>query len=369
MALQQDHQAAGLQAREAHVEKTGQAKLGRARARDPHPGDLPRKALLQAVAKARQAAGLIGARGLRDLEGAGHPDDARDILGAGADAALLAAAQDERPQGHAVCRPQGSHLLGAVGLGGREGEKVAAQGANVHGKGPQRLRGVDVEPNGALVRGGEATGALGSDGSGDLADGLDAAHLAVGQLDRDELGLRRDGGGHGARVHAAVGAHAHQGVRPGGQAGQDAVVLGGVGHHMARGGGEGQVVGLGGAGREGDVCRAGADGGCHAGTGVLHGRAGPSRQRIGRRRVVEILGKVGQHLLQDGRVDRGGRGEVQVGLADRGAGGRRSRRGRRTLLGRRARHRVLLVNEIAHCSPSPDSMTRFWNRPEMNSSE
>ncbi len=103
-------------------------------------------------------------------------------------------------------------------------------------------------------------------------------------------------------------------------------MLGDIGHHVARSRGKGKVVGLGGARREGHVGRSRTDDGRHAGTGVLDGAAGPSRQGIGGRRVVEGLGKVGQHLGQDGRVDGSCRRVVQVGLAGRLAGHRTARR-------------------------------------------
>ena len=296
LALQQDDQAAGLKTGKAHVEKPGQPQLGRARPRDDHPRQRLGKARLQAVAQTGQAAGLLAAHALGQLQRGGHAHDAGHVLGPRAHAALLPAAVHQRPQGHAVCRPQGAHLLGPIGLGGRQGEKVAAQVAHVHRDLPKALRGVHMKPDGGVLPRREAPLALAHHGATDLANGLQTPYLAVCQLDRDKRGRRGQRPRHLARVHASVGPHAHQGMRAPLEAGQHAVVLARVGHHVACGRGKGKVVGLGGARREGHVSRARADDGRHACAGVLDGGASPSRQRIGGRGVVKLIGKVGQHL-------------------------------------------------------------------------
>ncbi len=195
------------------MEKTGQAQLGRTRARDNHPRQGFLQARLQAVAQTGQPAGLLAAHALGQLQRGGHANDAGHVLGPRAHAAFLPAAVHQRPQGHAVGRPQGAYLLGSVGLGGRQGEKVAAQVADVDRDLPKTLRGVGMKPDGGALPRREAPLALAHHGAADSANGLQAAYLAVCQLDRDQRGRRRQGPRNLIGVDAPVGAHAHQGMR------------------------------------------------------------------------------------------------------------------------------------------------------------
>ena len=204
LALEGDHEAARLDPREGHVQKARQAPLGVARPGDHRPRQALEQARAQPLAQPREPARLARPALGGELQGAREAHDAGDVLRAGAHAALLPAAVDERAQPDVVRGPEGAHLLGAVDLGRGEREQVDAERAHVDGEGAGRLRGVRMQVDGRALARLEAPRALGGHGAGDLAHGLHAAELPVGELHRDELGLRADRPRHGGGVHEAV---------------------------------------------------------------------------------------------------------------------------------------------------------------------
>ena len=205
------------------------------------------------------------------------------------------------------------------------------------------------------VAGGKALLAKACHHAGELSHGLDTADLPVCERDGDQLRGGRHHGEHVLGVDAAVRAHAHDGVRAGLGAGEDALVLDGVCDHVALGGGKRQVVCLGRAGGEGHAARTGADAAGHRGAGGLHVRADVAGQRVGGGRIVEAAREVGRHGLQDLGVKGSCGGIVQIG---RGCG----------LCGRGLLDNHWAASPDWSCWGAPLSMTMFWKRLEMNSS-
>ena len=113
------------------MEKPGEAVLGASRPRDHHAGKLGRKGALEPRAQRRLAAALLGATLLRKRKRGSEPHCTGNVLGAGAHAALLAATKDQRAQAHALPRPEDAHLLGAIDLGGGEGDHVGPKRGHV----------------------------------------------------------------------------------------------------------------------------------------------------------------------------------------------------------------------------------------------
>ena len=103
--------------------------------------------------------------------------DAGDILGAGARAALLAAAADERIGKVNVLAPahQRADAFGAADLVRRERQQVGAERADIAGNAARRLHRIDMQ---------EAAGRVHDRGG--LGDRLHHAGLVVGQHDRDQ---------------------------------------------------------------------------------------------------------------------------------------------------------------------------------------
>ena len=114
--------------------------------------------------------------------GGGHAAYSRDVLGAGALAALLCAAVDEVGQGNAPTGVQCAHALGAVELVAGEAQHVDVL-----------LLDVDVQMADGLHRVGveEDTGLLTH--SANLGDGQDGTDLVVGIHDGDQTGVGADG--------------------------------------------------------------------------------------------------------------------------------------------------------------------------------
>ena len=114
------------------MKKARQPQLRRLGPLDDRPRELGDERTLEAVSQRPQPFRLAGAALERELHRLGEADDARDVLGPGAHAALLPAAAHERAQRHVVGGPEKPHLLGAVDLRRGEREQVAAERAHVH---------------------------------------------------------------------------------------------------------------------------------------------------------------------------------------------------------------------------------------------
>ena len=87
---------------------------------------------LHRVAHGRQAPPFFDAPRRAGLERGGKAHHAGDVFRARAHTAFLPSAEDEGAQGHAVCRPQQTHLLGAAELCRRDGEQIGMKRRDVH---------------------------------------------------------------------------------------------------------------------------------------------------------------------------------------------------------------------------------------------
>ena len=109
----------------------------------------PRGQLVAQALEARAHVGqLLGGQGHGDSE----PDDAGDVLGARAQATLVAAAVQDGLQARAALHVQGADPLGAVELVPREAEEIDAELGDVHRQRADGLHGVRVEQGALLVR-------------------------------------------------------------------------------------------------------------------------------------------------------------------------------------------------------------------------
>jgi hypothetical protein len=79
------------------------------------------------------------------LRGLGQAYDAGDILSAGALAALVASAHQQRLNGRSAAHEHGADALGPVHLVGADGEQMAAEAAHIELDLARALHGVDVE--------------------------------------------------------------------------------------------------------------------------------------------------------------------------------------------------------------------------------
>ena len=138
-AVEQEQERLALDAGDADVRRSGD--LGRRR----HGLDEARDGGLQpghqAVAQGADALDHRGPLGRGDPQRLGHADDAGDVVRAAAAVALLAAAEEERLERHAVADDERADALRPAELVGTDGDEVSGGGD----------RG-DVEPHGALHR-------------------------------------------------------------------------------------------------------------------------------------------------------------------------------------------------------------------------
>ena len=111
----------------------------------PVPGSC-KNAGFEAVAELGQAGdGSVFERVHGQLGGLGEADNAGDVLGAGAAAALVAAANQQRLERRSAADEERAGALGAVHLVGADGEQMAADAADIDFDFARALHRVDVE--------------------------------------------------------------------------------------------------------------------------------------------------------------------------------------------------------------------------------
>jgi len=300
------------------------------RAVEVRVGDLGEHARDEAVADRLEARGLGRHLRRHDVGGGGHAGDRGDVLRARAQAALLAAAEQHRREGDSLAQVEHAETARPVDVVRRQREH--ADGGLAHVDGDETLGGdrVAVEHDaGAGQR------------LGDLGDRLDRADLVARPADGHEDRLVGDAGAQLLGRHAPVQVDRQAGdakavllevlgdVQDGdvfGLGDDDVVALAPVAHGVAD---QGEVVRLGRARGEDDLGRLGADEAGDAGAGLLEGGRGRVADAVQRRGVAEVLREVGQHGLDDPRVD--GLGGLVVGVDD--AGRAHGRNGVRRLRG------------------------------------
>lgn len=136
------------------------------------------------------------------MAGGAECDGQGDVFGAGAEAAFLATAVDQRFQPHPRPHVQGPDTLGGIQFMSDDREQIHAQLVGIHRQFAERLGRVGVNEH-----------ATASGNRGHLADRLKRADLVVGVHQRDQNRGRCEGCGDGVRVHAAECVHADNGQR------------------------------------------------------------------------------------------------------------------------------------------------------------
>ena len=315
LIIQHEEKALALDALEAHVHGAGDVVLEAAvnlavgdltELREelvPHGDDL-RGVLLHVVAAL--------------FEGGGHGDDAGDVLGAGALAALLGSTVNNIREDDALLRIEDADALRGVELMAGHGEHVDIHGADVNRHMAGGLDRVGVEEDLPLA----AEGA-------DLGDGLDGADLVVGEHDGDEAGVVAQGVRDILDPDDAVGVRVEQGdlvalLLQAVQRVEDGVVLELGGDDMllpfpgaeAGRGDDGLVIGLAAAGGEDDLLRVGVNVVRDGLTGGLEGFLRLLAEGIEAGRVPVQVGQVRHHGVEGGLTHTGS-GSV-VGIDEHG---------------------------------------------------
>ena len=248
---------------------------------------------------------------------AAMPAIARHVLGARAEAALLAAAEQHRRDGDALAHVQRAEAARAVDVVRRERSA---------GRPAPRSRRSARRPSAATAS--EcSTMPVPREQLGDLVDRLDGADLVARPADRDEDRVVGDAGAQllGA-TRARTGRSAARVTRKPFFSRYLAMLRiemcsasvmmtwSPLRRLRMRVADQREVVRLGGARGEDDLGGLGADEAGDAGAGVLEGRRGRVADAVQRRGVAEGLAEVRQHRLDDPRVD--GLGRLVVGVDD-----------------------------------------------------
>ena len=265
-----------------------------------------RSAAIRGAASAAWAPGVLG--------GGAHPGQRRDVLGARAAVALLAAAGDERLQADAAADPQRAGALGPAELVGRNRQQVDAERADAHRQLARGLHGVGVEQRPVAA----------GDG-GQVGHRLDRAYLVIGVHDRYEGRAIGNQPTQGVGIGDAAAAHRQdaQLEPPPGQR------LGGLQHGFvldrgdnqvppARrleglgGAAQGGVVALGATGGEDDFGRLGAQQPGHRGARLVERGLRLLAEMVDARRVAPGVAGHGGEAFESGRDERGRRVVVEV---------------------------------------------------------
>ena len=153
----------------------------------------------QPVAQASRRGRTSGSCSRGQRHGHAEADDAGHVLGAGAQAALVAAAVQDGLQARAALHVERADALGAVELVAGEAEHVDAELGDVDRQRPDGLHGVGVEQGALLVR-----------DARQLGDRLHRADDVVGEHDRGQTRVVAEGLLVGVEVDDAVAVHRHE---------------------------------------------------------------------------------------------------------------------------------------------------------------
>lgn len=264
--------------------------------------------------------GIGGEPILSDFAGFGEADYAGDVLGAGSEVSLLAAAMLDLPQLGSFADIEGANSLRPIDLVGGHREESAVEASHVNGDLPYGLNSIYVEGN---------AGAVGN--GADRVKGADGADLIVGEHQGDEAGIGADGAG-----DVFWGDHA--GLLNGKIRGFDAEVgqmlTGSESGGVFDGGGDdmagvaigdcsldGEVDALGAAAGEDHLLRGGIDEGGNLGATFSQDGLDSPAWGVKAGGIGVFFGEIGKHGVPDERVNRGGGIMVQVDSNGAGLGG------------------------------------------------
>jgi hypothetical protein len=292
---------------------------GAAGAGEPRAADALEQTLQQPVAQRRQARDLAGALVAREVGGHAHADDRRQVLGAGAKARLLPAAQDDRGQANLGPHPERAGTRRPVEIVRGHREQIDHRVVHRKRQPPDDADAVHVKGH-ALTPGQPA----------DLAQRLQRADLAVGRHDRDERRVGPQGAADGIGIDHTFAVHRQPRHAPAlllevTARIADRDVLDGGGQHVAAGGprrhaADGQVVGLGGAGGEDHAGRGSAHQPGDLGSRPIQGRPGLQPQGVQGGGVAHAPLQEWTHEGHHAGVDRREPGVVEIDPGRRAAG-------------------------------------------------
>ena len=305
LVVQHEQEALALDALKAHVHGAGDMMLETAV--DLAVGDLAELGE-ELVTHGDDLRGVLRHMVAALLQGGGHGDDAGDVLGPGALAALLGAAVDDIREDRAALGVEDADPLRGVELVAGHGEHVDVHGFDIDGHVAGGLDRVGMEEDLPLTTEGA-----------DLGDGLDGADLVVGKHDGDEAGVVPQGVRHVLDKDDAVGVRVEERdlealLLEAVQGMEDGVVLKHGGDDMplpfpgaeAGRGDDGLVIGLAAAGGEGDLLRVGVEVMGNGLTGGLQGLLRLLAEGIETGGVSIQVGQVGQHGVEGGLAHAGG---------------------------------------------------------------
>jgi len=145
-------------------------------------GDAGQDSLFESVAQAGDARGVIFERQAGDFGGFAEADDAGDIFGARAEAALVMAAVEKLAEARAALDEKSADALGRVELVAGDGKEIELKRFDVDGDFPGGLYGIGVEVD--VGFGGDTA---------DFGERLNGAEFVVGVHHGDENGFGAKG--------------------------------------------------------------------------------------------------------------------------------------------------------------------------------
>ena len=156
-------------------------------------GDACEDALLENVAQAGDARGVRFEREAGEFSGFAEADDASDIFGAGAEAALVMSAIEKLAEARAVFDEESANAFGGVELVAGEREQIKLQGFDVEGNFSNGLNSIGVEVD--VSFGGNFP---------DLGERLDGAEFVVRVHHGDENGFGAKGAAEFVEIDEAL---------------------------------------------------------------------------------------------------------------------------------------------------------------------
>ena len=311
LQVERDHQRLAFQVIEPEIRRIRHSR--RFPAIDSSLIHARKNALLQPVAQCGEPRGTVARdEGLRHLRRMSQPDDARQVLRAGAALAFLRSAEEQRLRMRAPPDVECAGALRPMELVAGDGQQIAADRLHIDRHLARRLHRIGMEVHIGFLR----------DGA-DLSHRLQCADLVVGHHHADELRIRPKGTAYVLGIN-------HAGRIDGQKRDLDAAIaqpLRRMEHGMMLDGagdkviarlqhaGQGQVIALRAAAGEDDLRRAAPQQARHLLAGTLHGGPGTLAVKVDGGGVAELLGKPRAHGREHLRRERRGGIGIHVDAA------------------------------------------------------
>ena len=283
-------------------------------------GNAREEPLFEPIAQSGDAGRVQRKRSKREFGSFAETDNAGNIFRAGAEAALMMAAEEKLAKTCAALDEERANSFRGVQLVAGEGKQVQLEGPYVDRKFADRLHGVGVEEQ--VGFGGDAP---------DFCEGLNGAELVVRVHDGDQHRVGPNGPAKFVQIDQAINRDGKIGDGDAlffeSLAGvEDGFVFDGRGNNVLRRRGcggddteDGLVVGLGASAGKDNLLRAGVEERRNLIARVFDGRPGALAEGVDRRGVAKIGGEEGKHSVEDGRIDGGRSVVIKVNVVQEAA--------------------------------------------------